>query len=124
MESEDQGLLSLTRAFNKLLELYNDNPQECIAAAHALLQKPDLPRYHRIKTLILLGSASEDWDDAETCRLEAGKLWDDSHHHYSRIDDPGASQVLAELRAEIDAFAKRQREELEGILWILTTDTK
>ena len=76
MENEDQVMQFFGRAYNKVLELYNDDDkeEECIAAAQNLLEDPDLPRYHRIKTLVLLGSAFNEWDETETCRLEAERL--------------------------------------------------
>lgn len=114
MENEDQVLRSFTQAYNKALELYDyDNQGKCIAAAHDLLKSPRLPLQHRIKTLILLGSASKDWNDAEICQFEAEKLWGHAQRNFSQSDDPDASRVLAELRAELDAFAKIQREVFE-----------
>ncbi|KFX92596.1 hypothetical protein V490_05291 [Pseudogymnoascus sp. VKM F-3557] len=102
------------QAFNKVYELYNeDNQEECISAAQNLLQDPNLPRYHRIKTLLLLGSAFPDWDDVETCRLAAERIWEQAHRHYSRVDDPDAHQALAELRADLDTMGEMQREELD-----------
>jgi hypothetical protein len=104
------------RAYNKVVELYDEDDQDkCIAAAQDLLEDPDLPRYHRIKTLILLGLAFEDWDDVETCRLAAERLWEPANRHYSRVDDPDASRALAELRDKLDTMAAMQIEELAEI---------
>ncbi|KFY91783.1 hypothetical protein V498_05314 [Pseudogymnoascus sp. VKM F-4517 (FW-2822)] len=114
MENEDQELRSFTQAYNKALELYDYNNQgKCIAAAHDLLKSPRLPLQHRIKTLILLGCASKDWNDAEICQFEAEKLWGHAQRNFSQVDDPDASRVLAELRAELDAFAKIHSEIFE-----------
>ncbi|OBT96284.1 hypothetical protein VE01_05795 [Pseudogymnoascus verrucosus] len=117
MDSGDQVMQFFDREYNKALALYNDGDkeEECIAAAQDLLQKPDLPRYHRIMTLILLSAASTNWNDAEDSRLEAERLWDQTHRHYSRVDDPDASQTLTELRVDLDVVKELQIEELEKL---------
>ena len=115
MENEDQVMQFFGRAYNKVLELYNDDDkeEECIAAAQNLLEDPDLPRYHRIKTLVLLGSAFNEWDETETCRLEAERLWEQARRHYSHIDNPDASRALAKLRVDLDSVGKMQRDRLD-----------
>ncbi|KFZ02387.1 hypothetical protein V501_09577 [Pseudogymnoascus sp. VKM F-4519 (FW-2642)] len=117
MDSDDQVMQFFDREYNKALALYNDGDkeEECIAAAQDLLENPDLPRYHRIMTLILLSAASTNWNDAEDSRLEAERLWDQTYRHYSRVDDPDASQALAELRVDLDAVKELQIEELEKL---------
>ncbi|KFY78580.1 hypothetical protein V499_02277 [Pseudogymnoascus sp. VKM F-103] len=117
MDSDDQVIQFFDREYNKALELYNDGDkeEECIAAAQDLLENPDLPRYHRIMTLILLSAASTNWNDAEDSRLEAERLWDQTHRHYSRVDDPDASQALTELRVDLDVVKELQIEELEKL---------
>ncbi|OBT54525.1 hypothetical protein VE04_05540 [Pseudogymnoascus sp. 24MN13] len=117
MDSADQGMQFFGREYKKVLALYNDDDkeEECIAAAQDLLENPDLPRYHRIMTLIVLSAASTNWNDAEDSRLEAERLWDQTHRHYSRVDNPDASRALAELRVDLDAVKELQIEELEKL---------
>lgn len=52
--------------FNEANELYiNDQLDECIAKARDLLQDPAIPRYHHMKTLVLLGSTLGEWEEAD-----------------------------------------------------------
>lgn len=115
MNSNDQVMQFFGREYNEVLELYNDDDkeEECVAAAQDLLENPDLPRYHRIITLIPLSAASGDWDKAEDCRLEAERLWDQAHSHYTHVDNPDASRALAKLRVDLDDVKEIQREELD-----------
>ena len=49
-------------AFNEVNRLYGDDKfKECIEKAQSLLDDPALPRYHRMRTLVLLGSTHPDW---------------------------------------------------------------
>lgn len=80
-----------------------------------LLQDPGLPRYLRILTLIILGTSFDDWDDTETCRLEAEHLWEQARRQYAALDIPDAFQAFSKLRVQLDAFDKMQREGLEMI---------
>lgn len=61
---------SFTRACNNIVDMYNAAKEDdlslnqCIAGARALLKEPSIPRYHRIKTLLLLASMVGDCDEA------------------------------------------------------------
>jgi len=51
---------AFTEAINELNKYYVDHELDtCIEKARELLQDSALPRYHRIRTLVLLGSAVE-----------------------------------------------------------------
>ncbi|KFZ16758.1 hypothetical protein V502_04924 [Pseudogymnoascus sp. VKM F-4520 (FW-2644)] len=115
MDNEDQVMQFFGRAYNKVLQLYNedDKEEECIAAAQNLLEDPDLPRYHRIKTLVLLGSSLNEWDETETCRLEAERLWEQARRHCAQLDNPDAPRALAKLSVDLDAVGKMQRDRLD-----------
>ena len=53
---------AFTDAFNEVNQLYRDDKLgECIEKARSLLRESALPRYHRMRTLVLLGSTLEDW---------------------------------------------------------------
>jgi hypothetical protein len=63
-------------AFNEAKALYDaDRLDECIAKAQKMLGDPATPRYHRMKTLVLLASTLGDWIDAYACCVEAETLW-------------------------------------------------
>lgn len=44
-----------------------ENIDAGLAACEALLADTDLPRYYRIKTLVLLASANKEWRQKEVC---------------------------------------------------------
>jgi hypothetical protein len=46
-----------------------------MTAAWTLLEDTSLPRYFRMRLLLLLYSISERWEDAEEVRAEAEALW-------------------------------------------------
>lgn len=48
-----------------------DQMEEGIIKDRKLLAEPSVPRYHKMKLLLLLASALEDWYDANGCRIEA-----------------------------------------------------
>jgi hypothetical protein len=51
---------AFNEAFNELSKYYEDYELDtCVEEARELLQNGALPRYHRIRTLVLLGSAVE-----------------------------------------------------------------
>jgi hypothetical protein len=51
---------AFTEAFNELNKYYEDDELDtCVEKARELLQDRALPRYHRIRTLVLYGSAVE-----------------------------------------------------------------
>jgi hypothetical protein len=58
----NDGVIDRTfnEAFNELSKYYEDDELEtCVEKARELLQNSALPRYHHIRTLVLLGSAVE-----------------------------------------------------------------
>ncbi|OBT71586.1 hypothetical protein VF21_09284 [Pseudogymnoascus sp. 05NY08] len=115
MDDIDEVMQYFGREYNTVLALYNedDKEEECINAAQNLLEDPDLPRYLRILTLIILGTSIDDWDDSETCRLEAKRLWEQAHRQYAALDIPDAFRPFDKLRVQLDAFDKMQKERLE-----------
>jgi hypothetical protein len=65
-----------TKALNAAYNLYHDDRlQECQKAASDLLGDDAIPRYHRMKVLILLASILGDWEDANECRVDAWALY-------------------------------------------------
>lgn len=84
---------------------------ESIEAAQDLLEDGDLPRYHRIKTLIFLATAIEGWDDIEECRLEAENLWAMARRWSPEGRDFKNDQAFDELRTALDVVKTDQQQE-------------
>ena len=65
-----------TNGFNQANEYYKtDELIKCIDLCRDLLKDPTIPRYHKMKTLTLLGATVGDWHEAHDCLLEAEALW-------------------------------------------------
>ena len=96
-------------AFDALHKLYdNDELDQCIAGAESLLQNNALPRYHRIKTLLLLASTVGDRSDAEGYRSQAELLWRIVRRWNPEGEDDKVDEALAETRITLD--------EVKGVL--------
>ncbi|KAF2166335.1 hypothetical protein M409DRAFT_23527 [Zasmidium cellare ATCC 36951] len=73
---EDTVDRKFTKRFNEVAQLYDDDAlEECINKGRTLLDDPALPRYHRMKTWVLLGSIVGDWEEAEEFCVKARSLW-------------------------------------------------
>ncbi|KAK6006528.1 hypothetical protein QM012_006938 [Aureobasidium pullulans] len=81
-----------------------------VAACEALLTDPDLPRYYRIKTLILLASAHKDWRKKESLRLRAEHTWTESRRLHPQGQNNTTDSVLAELRESLDELKTEQQK--------------
>ncbi|KAK5129009.1 hypothetical protein LTR85_000342 [Meristemomyces frigidus] len=96
--------------FNEAHSLYQeDRLDECIEKARAILASSAIPRYRRIKTLVLLGSTLGDWKEANDCCVEANTLWRIVRRwhpvgHDAKIDEAmeEESESVAELREALD----------------------
>lgn len=117
---------AFTEAFNELNKYYEDDELDtCVGKARELLQDVALPRYHLIRTLVLLGSAVEsicsspfldkclpthrDWREGRGCCLEADTLWrfvrrlnraGENDENNAAIDE--LRDYILELRAVLD----------------------
>lgn len=113
--AEELHTQSFTRSYNKALVFYDDDDlDECIRECQEILEKQDCPRYHRIKTLVLLGSCVADLTLVGECYREAERLWQTARQHHSVLDVK-ANEALAELRElleELVAALQREAEEI------------
>jgi hypothetical protein len=106
---------AFTEALNELNKYYEDDELDtCVEKARELLQDIDLPRYHRIRTLVLCGSAVEygcsspcldkclplhrDWREGRCCCLEADTLWRLVRHLHPAGENEKNDAALDELR--------------------------
>jgi hypothetical protein len=96
---------AFTDAVNEAGDLYeNDRLDECIEKTRALLAVPAVPRYHRMKALILLASVVHDWEEASDCHVAVESLWRVVRRWHPEGED-----------AELDAFMKDLRDSIDGV---------
>lgn len=85
------------------------DPERCISIARYNLTDPTLPRYYRMKNLLLIASASQDWYEAERIRERVGRIWCDSNRLTDDNDGVGQS-ALREIRGALDQLKIYQVE--------------
>ncbi|KAH0293073.1 hypothetical protein M436DRAFT_45141 [Aureobasidium namibiae CBS 147.97] len=86
------------------------NIDEGLATCETLLTDTELPRYYRIKTLVLLASANKEWRQKEDLRLRAEHTWSESRKLHPKGQNQTTDDVLAELRELLDTFKTEQRD--------------
>lgn len=90
-------------AFNGLQELHDGGQlDECINGANSLLQDVAVPRYVRMKTLMLLADSVQDWKEAEGHRSQAEVLWQIERVCYVQGDNKVVDEVLDNLRVDLN----------------------
>ncbi|KAH6639701.1 hypothetical protein C7974DRAFT_422221 [Boeremia exigua] len=89
--------------FNEALDLFNaDRLVECESALFALLNEETMPRYHRMKVLILLGTIVGDWEEASRYHVAADAMWHIARSLQPEGADEEAEKHFAELRESLD----------------------
>ncbi|KAI4719890.1 hypothetical protein E4T48_03880 [Aureobasidium sp. EXF-10727] len=91
------------------------NIDDGLATCESLLTDPELPRYYRIKTLILLASANKAWRQKEDLRLRAEHTWNESRKLHPQGQNETTDSVLAELRASLDELKTEQTETMPQV---------
>ena len=66
-EDEGEGVFrSFLKRYNEVRAFYDDDKmEECIATAQDLLEEISLPRYFRMKSLMLVAACAESWYEAQ-----------------------------------------------------------
>ncbi|KAK1091249.1 hypothetical protein LTR48_006688 [Friedmanniomyces endolithicus] len=109
--SSDQVIETYKASYDACYALYDkDELAECVDQAQDLLDDSGLPRFFRIKLLVLMAACIGDfWEEAEILK-EADRVW---HHvrSYHRRGDTEVDECLEELRGMIDYAQKQHREE-------------
>ncbi|TIA45366.1 hypothetical protein D6C83_05737, partial [Aureobasidium pullulans] len=77
-------------------------------ACDKLLTETELPRYYRIKTLVLLASASKEWRQKEDLRLRAEHIWSESRTLHPTGQNNTTDSVLSELRDLLNTLKTSQ----------------
>lgn len=108
---KDAILAAFGRKYDHVRGLFDDNKlDDGINEAQDLLDDGDLPRYLRIKTLIVLAAAASNWHDTEACRTEAETLWSLARRYHPEGYDATADEALAELRVLLERVKEAQIE--------------
>lgn len=115
MASEDPIDKKFTDGFNELHDLLTaDRLDECEKGAFALLNDEDIPKYHRMKTLILLGTIVGDWHEANRYLVAAEAIWYIARQCHPVGRNKQVEACLAELRDSLDDLAVALRDEDPG----------
>ncbi|KAJ5022896.1 hypothetical protein PSV08DRAFT_250439 [Bipolaris maydis] len=101
--------------FNNAKALHDDGRlDECVAKARGMLEDPDIPRYHRIKTLLMLASALEDPYEASKCWLDATALWTSIRFWNPEGQNSKLDELMEEIRMSLEELSKAvENEEAE-----------
>jgi hypothetical protein len=105
-----------TDALNAAYKLFHeDRLQECQEAALDLLEDYAMPRYHRMKVLILLACILGNWEEANQCRIDAWALYRLVRRWHpvgnSLVADEALDQILVQLREADSALEEDAPEE-------------
>jgi hypothetical protein len=107
---------SIDRAFfdavNHLIGLYNDDMlDECAEGAEELLKDYAMPRYFRMKVLVMLANLQVDWEPAEDYLVRSESLWRYARRATPEGTDVAADKYLAEIRDLLDDLARAVEEQ-------------
>ncbi|KAI8932510.1 hypothetical protein NX059_010691 [Plenodomus lindquistii] len=107
-----------TIAANEANDFYDAGRlDECIDKASALLEDPEIPHYHRMKMLILLGLTLGDWHEADACRAKAQELWDVKRRwHPAGSGDEWLDEYMALIAEELDELTPLLEAESPAVL--------
>ncbi len=93
-------------AVDDLIKLWDeDQLVECVIKTRELLDNPNLPRYHRMRALILLGATLADLDDCQACYEEAESIWRLVKYWNPEGQDKDVDEVLAGLRRSLNSLS-------------------
>ncbi|KAH6639541.1 hypothetical protein C7974DRAFT_134116 [Boeremia exigua] len=90
-------------ALDAAYKLYNeDRLLECQRAAIDILEDAAIPRYHRMKVLILLASILGDWEEANQCREDAWALYNLVRRWRPAGNDLEVDKALDEILVQLE----------------------
>lgn len=103
-------------AINEAVQCYqNDEPEKCQALAESLLANSNLPRYYRIKVLILLCGVCEERYQAHEYLREGEGLWRVTKRAHPEGGDATVDFVLGQLRDELDRVSAALEKDWDGM---------
>jgi hypothetical protein len=96
--------LDYQQGYERLLELYINNPIEaCISASETYLLDLRTPWYYRAMTHLILAVSTGDWDHTESHRASAENIYRVTRNqHYPTSEDPSTEANLMHLRDALD----------------------
>ncbi|EDU50910.1 predicted protein [Pyrenophora tritici-repentis Pt-1C-BFP] len=86
-----------------------------LSAGADLKRNVSLPPYYVTRNCILLTSALDDWDEADTWRLIAQSSYKTCFWDAKKRDDVHALEILEGLRGELDELKKYKEEDLDAL---------
>lgn len=90
-------------AYNEAAELYDtDQLEACIEKCNEILHDSAAPRYHRMKTWVLLNNVLGDWEEANECLVKAESMWRIVRRWNVVGKDAEVDASLDELRGYLD----------------------
>lgn len=109
-----------TNALNAAFNLYHEERLvECQKAASDLLANSAIPRYHRMKVLILLASILGDWEEANECRVDAWALYNIVRRWHPVGNDSTADESLDEILVQLREVDSALEEDEDAPKWTL-----
>ncbi|KAL1796478.1 hypothetical protein ACET3X_005018 [Alternaria dauci] len=100
-----------TADYNEAWEAYKaDRLEECESKLRELLDDVNIPSYHRIKSMVLLGSIQGDWWEAYDYYLAATAQWKVIRGWHPEGDSE-ADEPLADLRESLEDLDRVLKEE-------------
>jgi hypothetical protein len=102
-----------TVMFNKLLQMYNDDneDEQCAFQAKLMIQDENCPRYHRLRALVLISHATDDYGEALKYYDKAEqflRLWMRGN---AEGENEIANTALEEVRAMLDELKEGLEQE-------------
>lgn len=118
---------AFTEDYNTAVDLFDNNQlAECIEKIKTILQDDAAPRYHQMKSWILLGNVIDSWEDANDCfirpvpikistsarwqlanaLIRAEAMWRIVRSGHSVGQYAAVDEALDELRGELDELKK------------------
>ncbi|KAI0587121.1 hypothetical protein PtrSN002B_004705 [Pyrenophora tritici-repentis] len=93
--------------FDKAAKHFDDGDiEKCIELTKYNMTNVSLPPYYVTRNCILLTSALDDWDEADTWRLIAQSSYKTCFWDAKKRDDVHALEILEGLRGELDELKK------------------
>jgi hypothetical protein len=100
-----------TDAFNEALADYKaDRLEECDSKLRTLIDDSALPRYHRMKSLVLLGLIVDDFHEANELYVAAEALWHIVRRWHPE-GDPKVDSALKEIWESLEDLDESLREQ-------------
>lgn len=103
-----------TDDYNAIQRLYADEQiDDCVARARTLIAEPAIPRYHHIRTLLILVGAVPDWMEAWRFLQQAEVLWHLVRRFHAVGEDPKIDKTIEELWDGIVELKEILEDELD-----------